>query len=379
MLIGMISQIFFGIATGYAPTYLLHILYRCAVAATCSLQCIGIMILSDITLDKYRVGVVSQFEQFWAIGVILLPLMSTWWSSWTIVYVAITLPTFILMALYPLIPDSPRWLIKHGRLDEALKVLMDAAKVNGSENVNEIELRQKLETLYSESKNEPPEPAWWTLWNGSVRFKFKLIVVHLGWSIYLMLHFAYLLHVRDMGRSYLEINTVMIGLSEIIGTATALYLILCTKRKWMWMSLLNILTSFVACSVYFVPYSIPPIYRVVIYMATVVIAKATVSTSLAVFITCNTELVTKDKKRICNYSTMTCSRTLVMISPFIGYCAMYGQLVPQYIMAGMNIGISLLIMTTIDTPRTIPNEGKVSNEYYVRTDHIHSKTESTRL
>lgn len=44
MLVGMISQLVLGIATGYAPTYGLHLFFRCAVAATCSLMCIGIMI-----------------------------------------------------------------------------------------------------------------------------------------------------------------------------------------------------------------------------------------------------------------------------------------------------------------------------------------------
>lgn len=44
MLVGMISQIFLGIATGYAPNYGLHIFFRAGVAATCSLMCIGIMI-----------------------------------------------------------------------------------------------------------------------------------------------------------------------------------------------------------------------------------------------------------------------------------------------------------------------------------------------
>lgn len=362
MLIGMISQIFFGIATGYSPTYLLHIFFRAAVAGTCSLQCIGIMILADITLGKYRATVVSQFEQFWAIGVILLPIIGGWEGSWALVYVAITIPTFILMFLYPLIPDSPRWLIKHGRVEDALNVLLDAAQMNGNNDVSKEQLRQKLEILSNDAKNEPTEPSYWSLWDGNFAFKGKLIVVHLGWSIYLMLHFAYLLHVRDMGRDYLKINTMMIGVSEITGTLIALYLILNTTRKWMWMSILNIVTSFIACTVAFVPYTIPPTYRVVIYMATVVIAKATVSTSLATFIACNTEIVTKDKKRLCNYSTMTCSRTLVMISPFIGYCAKFGQLVPQYIMAVMNISISLVIMTCIDTPRTIPKCDKANKE-----------------
>lgn len=44
MLIGMITQIFIGSMTGYAPTYELHLFFRCSAAATCSMMCIGIMI-----------------------------------------------------------------------------------------------------------------------------------------------------------------------------------------------------------------------------------------------------------------------------------------------------------------------------------------------
>ena len=60
MLVGMVSQIFLGLATGYAPTYELHILFRCSVAASCSLMCIGIMIgkikkgLQNLLNSKYN-------------------------------------------------------------------------------------------------------------------------------------------------------------------------------------------------------------------------------------------------------------------------------------------------------------------------------------
>lgn len=354
MLAGMISQIFLGIATGYAPTYLLHIIFRCAVAATCSLQCIGIMTLADITSGKYRVGVVCLFEQFWSIGVILLPLAGTWWSSWSLVYVAITLPTFILMFLYPWIPDSPRWLIKHGKVDEAMKVLLMSAKVNGKKDFSKDELERELKSLAIQAENAPPEPSWWSIWDGKFTHKLKLFIAHIGWSVFLMLYFAYLLHVRAMGRVYLNVNTVIAGISEIIGTFIGLYLILNTSKKWLWTSLLNIAASLIAFSANFVPDSVPHFERMVIYMATAMTAKATVSTTLSMFITCTTEIVTKDKKRICNYSGVSTSRTLVMIAPFIGFCGKFGQLVPQNIMVAMNITMSMLIMICIRTPRTIP-------------------------
>lgn len=352
MLAGMISQIFLGIATGYAPEYYSHIFFRCAVAATCSLQCIGIMTLADITSGKYRVGVVCLFEQFWSVGVILLPLMSHWWSSWSIVYIAITLPTFILMAVYPWIPDSPRWLIKHGKVDEAMQVILKGAEINKNTNFSKDELKTELRSLSIQAQNES-EATWTSIWEGSCGHKFKLFIAHIGWSVFLMLYFAYLLHVRAMGRNYLPVNTVIAGVSEIIGTFIGLYLILNTSKKWLWTSLLNIAASLVALSANLVPDTVPPFQRMMIFMVTAMTAKATVSTTLSIFITCTTELVSKEKKKICNYSGVSTSRTLVMIAPFIGYCVRFGQLVPQNIMVTMNITMSVLIMLFISTPRTI--------------------------
>ncbi|KAG5671767.1 hypothetical protein PVAND_001945 [Polypedilum vanderplanki] len=357
MLAGYISQIFLGIATGYSPTYLLHIFFRCAVAATCSLQCIGIMTLSDITSGKYRVAIVCLFEQFWSIGVILLPL-SGFFSTWSLVYVSITLPTFILIFLYPLIPDSPRWLIKHGKVDEALKVMLMTARINGKTDFTKQELESKLQSLATDALNDPPEPSYWSIWQGNFAHKKALFVAHIGWSVYLMLYFASLLHVRAMGRNYLHVNTIIAGLSEIIGTFIGLFLILNTSKKWIWTSVLNLIASLVEFSANFVPDTISPFHRMMIYMFTSMTAKTTTSTSLSLFITCTTELVSKEKKKICNYSGVSCSRTLVMIAPFIGYFVIYGQLVPQNIMGTMNVVISLLIMTCIDTPRTIPKQQK---------------------
>ena len=282
-------------------------------------------LVSDITSGKFRVIAVCMFEQFWSIGVILLPVVSTWWSSWALVYVAITLPTLSLIVLYYWIPDSPRWLLKHRNIEAAKKVLLDAARLNNKTDFKEDELSRQLRELADSMAEDPPEAKWISIWEGK-GIKRKLFAAHIAWSIYLMLYFGLLLHVRAMGRNYLEVNTVIAGLSEILGTFIGLALILCTTKKWLWTSLLNIVTSLIAFSAIFVPSSVPPFEKMMIYMATAMLAKMTVSTSLSLFITSMSEIVTKEKRKICNYSGVTCSRTLVMIAPFIGFCVIFGQL-----------------------------------------------------
>lgn len=267
-----------------------------------------------------------MFEQFWSVGVILLPVVGSWWGEWGLVYAAISFPTLTLLTLYYWIPDSPRWLLSHGRVDEAKEVLMKAAKVNGKKDFLEEDLEKQLKVLSETMMKAPAEPSMLSIWKKEDGVRIKLFAAHIGWSIYLMLHFGLLLHVRAMGRNYLEVNTVIAGISEIIGTFIGLYLILRTTRKWLFTSLLNIVTSLIALSAVFVPDSVPPFQRMILYMASSMLCKMSASTSLAIFITCMSEIVIKEKKKVCNYSGVTCSRTLVMIAPFFGYYVIYGQL-----------------------------------------------------
>lgn len=350
MLVGMILQILFGLATGFAPTYELHIIFRAMVAATCSLMCSGIMILVDIFNKKYRIIVMCLFENFWSIGVMLLPFVGSFWQSWRLVYVAISLPTIFLLLIYFWIPNSPRWLLKHGRVKEAVDILLDAARINKQE-VDESKIECELNNLSKIYRNEPEAPSVWSIWEGNYRHKLHLFIAHLGWTIYLSLFFASLLHVKSLGKNYLEINTVIAGMSEVLGTFIGLFFILKTTNKWMWASIFNIFTSLISVLANFLPHD-----RIIFYLATIMVMKATISSTLILFITCTSELVEEKKKSTFNYSGVTCSRTFVMAAPFIGYCSSFGSaLIPQNIMIFLNIAMSITIIIFIKSPATILN------------------------
>lgn len=119
-----------------------------------------------------------MFEQFWSIGLILLPGVASYWSSWIHIYMAISFPTVLLIALYPLIPNSPRWMIQRGRIEEAKEILLEAARINGKTDFSIGTLEKQLQIQAAECMKAPKEPSYWEMWRGQYK---NLAAVHLAW------------------------------------------------------------------------------------------------------------------------------------------------------------------------------------------------------
>jgi hypothetical protein len=191
-----------------------------------------------------------MFEQFWSIGLMLLPGVASYWSSWTYLYMAISYPTLLLICFYPWIPNSPRWLLKHGRIEDAKDTLLEAARVNGKTDFSVSNLEKQLQIQAMEYKKAPKEPSYWSMWRGQVK---NLVAVHLAWSVYIVIYYGFLLNIRNFGIKYLEENTIICGICEIIGTFIGLWLILNTERKWLYASIFNIVASIISLSANLIP------------------------------------------------------------------------------------------------------------------------------
>lgn len=165
---------------------------------------------------------------------------------------AISMPTFVLIFLLQWIPDSPRWLLKRGKIAEVKAILIKSAKINNRSHLIPRDLDEQLKLQAASVAEEPAPLGFWKMWRGPGVVK-NLICVHLVWSIYIVIYYGMLLNIRTFGRDYLEVNTVIAGISEIIGTFIGLGLILNTTRKWLWSGLFNILAAFIAYTIWYIP------------------------------------------------------------------------------------------------------------------------------
>ncbi|XP_035719739.1 solute carrier family 22 member 8-like isoform X1 [Vespa mandarinia] len=81
--------------------------------------------------SKSRTLVAMIMQIAWAIGLILLAILSYFIPDWRILQLAVSVPTAITVLYIWIIPESPRWLLAKNKLTEADMALERIAKYNG--------------------------------------------------------------------------------------------------------------------------------------------------------------------------------------------------------------------------------------------------------
>ncbi|XP_073927104.1 solute carrier family 22 member 3 isoform X3 [Castor canadensis] len=131
-----------GVVVAFAPNFPVFVIFRFLQGVfgkgtwmTC------FVIVTEIVGSKQRriVGIVIQM--FFTLGIIILPGIAYFIPNWQGIQLAITLPNFLFLLYYWVVPESPRWLITRKQGDKALQILRRIAKCNGkylSPNYSEI-------------------------------------------------------------------------------------------------------------------------------------------------------------------------------------------------------------------------------------------------
>lgn len=105
----------------------------------------------ELVGENYRSFVTVMTCTFYTTGIMLLSLITYMERDWVKLSLYTSVP-FTLYFLYIFImPESPRWLLMRGRLEEALKVLENMAKINGRKLPNKI--KTNLEAKIAQKKD----------------------------------------------------------------------------------------------------------------------------------------------------------------------------------------------------------------------------------
>uniref|UniRef100_A0A2R5LBH7 Putative organic cation/carnitine transporter n=1 Tax=Ornithodoros turicata TaxID=34597 RepID=A0A2R5LBH7_9ACAR len=121
-----------GVIIGIAPSFGVFLVGRAICGFGFGLgQGSTFCLLMEVIGPKQRTTTALAFSMGFAVGVLLLPGFAWVFQEWRHLQLAITAPLIIFLIASWFLPESPRWLVATGRMDEARAVILRAARVNG--------------------------------------------------------------------------------------------------------------------------------------------------------------------------------------------------------------------------------------------------------
>jgi len=158
MLVAAVIQVASSILAAFAPNYIIFIMLRFLIAFSVSgvFEC-GFVLVTEICGPHYRTyfGILTQFPFGW--GAALLPVIAYFIRAWKSLQLAISIPCVLLGIFYWTIPESPRWLVAEGRLDEAIAILKNGAKTNNKQLPPDDELMEMLTAIAADDEDAQKE------------------------------------------------------------------------------------------------------------------------------------------------------------------------------------------------------------------------------
>ncbi|XP_073682253.1 solute carrier family 22 member 7a [Garra rufa] len=152
----VVSSIF-GIVEAFSTSYVMFAIARtlCGLALT-GMSITTVALCVEWTDVKHRTFTGTIISLGWSIGNMLLALLAYLIRDWRHLILAVTSPCLVGIIAWWWIPESARWLLANGRVEEAQKYLIQCAKMNGKDSYThklDTETLKKITVTEVSSKN----------------------------------------------------------------------------------------------------------------------------------------------------------------------------------------------------------------------------------
>ncbi|XP_009635482.1 solute carrier family 22 member 3 [Egretta garzetta] len=120
-----------GIIVAFAPNLTVFLIFRFlqGVFGKGTWMTCYVIVTEIVGSDQRILGIVIQM--FFTLGVMILPGIAYLVPTWQGIQLAISLPNFLFLLYYWVVPESPRWLLTRKKGEEALEIMHNIAKHNG--------------------------------------------------------------------------------------------------------------------------------------------------------------------------------------------------------------------------------------------------------
>lgn len=217
---------FSAIGCALAPTWIILLISRflggLGIGAS---SVIGPMYIAEIAPANLRGRLVALF-QFNVVTGILLAFISNYLladsgaNSWRWMLGVVAVPSFAFFGLLFIIPDSPRWLVKYNRTDEARKVLRLCGRADIESEIKDIE-----ESLHVHSIS-PAEKLFTRKYSRPMLYAVLLAAFNQLSGINAIMYYApRIFEMTGMAANTSLLQSVMIGVTNLLFTILAMFII----------------------------------------------------------------------------------------------------------------------------------------------------------
>lgn len=159
--------------------------------ASMSIVVVSFVLVVELVSGKWRtiIGILNILPV--AIAYIITAGIAYFAYDWRTIQLSVTLPCFCLLLIWYNLPESPRWLLEKGRIDELKIVIENAAKAN------KIELPINYEkTLIPPPMSDSTVSFFDLFKKGYAKTTILMIVL---WFCLILLYFGITLHLNNLG------------------------------------------------------------------------------------------------------------------------------------------------------------------------------------
>ncbi|XP_063180405.1 solute carrier family 22 member 13-like isoform X1 [Chroicocephalus ridibundus] len=317
ILISIFLQGLFGVGIAFVPHFYVYMAFRCVVGASVSGITMTILSLATEWVGaSYRPKAVLISHCCFAIGQMLLAGLSYGIRNWRLLEIAGSAPMFALFFYIWVIPESARWLVTKGRIEEAKKVLQKAASINKRTIPPGL-----LEQLKPETKTKP----------GSVLDLFRkkqlrkvTLIMSCTWFVNSLVYYGLSLNVTNFGLD-IYLTQLAFGAVEIPARVGCIFLLQWFGRKKT-QAVLLLLSGLVCLIITGIPEDQPMVTTV---LAT--IGKFTASASFSTSYVYSAELFPTVIRQTGVGLCSMLARVAGIMAPLIGLLTQYHRAIPMAI------------------------------------------------